>query len=154
MVNVYVSVPIEASTAETIANNPQEAPVIMSSSWSNVVVDVIVVDCPSPTNEYQTPKLDALPKGAVSETEFTVVPANEEAPHGSDVALEQASFVGGVGIAFLVIFNVKIPQVGLGQVSIMIKTVPAERFPVQVPLVPLPVVNPPKVFAVVGGQAE
>jgi len=94
-------VPNEASTAETITNDPQEAPVIMSSSWSNVVVDVIVVDWPFPVNIYQTPKLDALPKGAVSETEFTVVPANEVVPHGSDVALAQASFTGGAGAAQL-----------------------------------------------------
>ena len=35
--------------------------------------------------------------GAVSETEFTVVPAKLVVPQGREVALEQASLAGGVG---------------------------------------------------------
>jgi hypothetical protein len=37
--------------------------------------------------------------GAVSETEFTVVPAKPAVPHANDVAPEQRSLAGGVGAA-------------------------------------------------------
>ena len=47
---MYVSVVVELSTADIIENDPHEVPVIISSSWSNVVVEEIVVLLPSPVN--------------------------------------------------------------------------------------------------------
>jgi hypothetical protein len=55
---------------------------------------LIVVELPSPTKVYQTPKLEDNPNGADSLTEPIVVPAKLEVPQGKDVALEQASLDG------------------------------------------------------------
>ena len=77
---------------------PQVVPLIIVISWSNPApaTEVIVVDSPSPTKRYQSPKGDESANGAVSETVPTVVPASPDVAQGNDVAFEQASLDGAV----------------------------------------------------------
>jgi hypothetical protein len=58
------------------------------------------------------------PAGGFSDTEFTVEPARFVVPQGRLVALTQASFGGGGGgVELKVIFKLKVPHAGVGQVS-------------------------------------
>ena len=67
-------------------------------------VEEIVVDCPSPTNEYQTPKFEVITlPGGVFEVVPTVVPAKLLVAQGKFVAFAHKSLAGrtSMDIAFV-----------------------------------------------------
>ena len=106
MVNVYVSgLPLSWLEIRVFEVHVPET-IVISISKLFPVADKVVCP-PSPVNVYHTPKLDANPPppGAVSETEFTVVPAKLDVAQGKEVAAEQLSFDGGG----MVVVNVLLP---------------------------------------------